>query len=91
MTVNGPDNDPGEEMINGAIHLNRDDLLEMSEDFIKKLHRRLMAQRFRSKSTDPALLSMMRVFLQLLQAHNNILRDREIDELNERIQKLERR
>lgn len=76
---------------NGKYHkfLGRDDLLERSSELVESLHRRISAKRFRAKETDSARLSYARALIQALTAHNNILKDKEIDDVIKRLEALE--
>lgn len=50
---------------------------------------RISAKRFRAKETDSARLSYARALIQALTAHNNILKDKEIDDVIKRLEALE--
>ena len=69
--------------------LTREELAAMLSDILKKLHARATAPRFKAKETDPALMALVRVFVQGATALNGVIRDRDLDELEERIAKLE--
>lgn len=67
--------------------LTREELAAMLSDILKKLHARA-TRRFKAK-TDPALMALVRAFVQGATALNGVIRDRDLDEIEERITKLE--
>jgi hypothetical protein len=69
--------------------LTREELAAMLSDILKKLHARATAPRFKAKKTDPALMALVRAFVQGATALNGVIRDRDLDEIEERITKLE--
>ncbi|MDY0129819.1 MAG: hypothetical protein RBR63_06500, partial [Methanosarcina vacuolata] len=60
-----------------------------NSELISQLQDRLKAKRFRPQEGDSIKLAYIRVFIQALTLQNTILRDAEIEELQERIKALE--
>jgi len=70
--------------------LTRDQVLRLSSQTIRQLHRRVSGQvRFKEQSGDRARLAMIRALSQLLQTYSSLLRDNELVELECRISDLE--
>jgi hypothetical protein len=67
----------------------RELLLNANSELISQLQDRLKAKRFRPQEGDSIKLAYIRVFIQALTLQNTILRDAEIEELQERIKALE--
>jgi len=67
----------------------RELLISANSELISQLHDRLKAKRFRPQEGDGIKLAYMRVFIQALTLQNAILRDSELEELQERIKALE--
>ena len=67
----------------------RESLLNANSEMISQLHDRLKAKRFRLQEGDSIKLAYMRVFIQALTLQNAILRDSELEELQDRIKALE--
>lgn len=67
----------------------RDLLLKANSDLIEQLQSRLKAKHFKTQASDPIKLSYIRVFLSSLQVQSSLLRDMELEELKERLQKVE--
>ena len=71
--------------------LTRDQVLRLSSQTIRQLHKRVSGgQRFKVQSGDGARLAMIRALSQLLQTYASILKDHEITELEQRITELEK-
>jgi hypothetical protein len=71
--------------------LTRDQVLRLSSQTIRQLHRRVSGGvRFKEQSGDAARLSHVRALAQLLQLYGAILKDHEITELEARITELEK-
>jgi len=71
--------------------LTRDQVLRLSSQTIRQLHRRVSGSiRFKAQSGDAARLSHVRALSQLLQLYGTLLKDHEIDELEKRIIELEK-
>jgi hypothetical protein len=67
----------------------RELLLNANSELISQLQDRLKAKRFRPQEGDSIKLAYIRVFIQALTLQNTILRDAELEELQERIKALE--
>jgi hypothetical protein len=67
----------------------RELLVSANSEIISQLHDRLKAKRFRPQEGDSIKLAYMRVFIQALTLQNAILRDSELEELQDRIKALE--
>jgi hypothetical protein len=67
----------------------RELLLNANSELISQLQDRLKAKRFRPQEGDSIKLAYMRVFIQALTLQNAILRDSELEELQDRIKALE--
>ena len=71
--------------------LTRDEVLRLSSQTIRQLHRRVSGgQRFKVQNGDSARLAMIRALSQLLQTYASILRDHELADLEKRIAELEK-
>lgn len=71
--------------------LTRDEVLRLSSQTIRQLHRRVSGGvRFKVQAGDSARLAMIRALSQLLQTYASILRDHELADLEKRIAELER-
>lgn len=75
--------------INRLNLLSRESLLKANSELIEQLQDRLRAKRFRSQEGDGIKLAYMRVFIQALQVQNAILKDLELEDLNQRLEVLE--
>lgn len=71
------------------IFSSRELLISANSELISQLQDRLKAKRFRPQEGDSIKLAYMRVFIQALTLQNTILRDAEIEDLQERIKALE--
>jgi hypothetical protein len=71
------------------IFSSRELLVSANSEIISQLHDRLKAKRFRPQEGDSIKLAYMRVFIQALTLQNAILRDSELEELQDRIKALE--
>ncbi|MCX6691015.1 MAG: hypothetical protein NTW33_02910 [Methanoregula sp.] len=69
--------------------LTRDQVLRLSSQTIRQLHKRVNGVRFKVQSGDSARLSHVRSFSQLIQVYGSILKDTEITELAKRVSELE--
>ena len=69
--------------------LTRDELARMTSDILRKLHRRAAGDRFYPRESDQQLMQIIRAFTAAVTALNSVLRDGEIDELNQRVKALE--
>jgi len=86
---NGIQSKPSEEK--GAEPLSRDEVLRLSSQTIRQLHRRVSGTvRFKEQASDGAKLSHIRALVAVLQVYGSILKDTEIGELDKRISELER-
>jgi hypothetical protein len=71
--------------------LTRDQVLRLSSQTIRQLHRRVSGGiRFKEQSGDSARLAMIRALSQLLQTYASVLRDHELSDLEKRIAELEK-
>jgi len=70
--------------------LTRDEVLRLSSQTIRALHKRVSGTRFKVQSSDSAKLSHIRALVQVLQVYSTILRDHELADLEKRIAELER-
>ena len=71
--------------------LTRDEVLRLSSQTIRQLHRRVSGGvRFKVQSGDGARLAMIRALSQLLQTYASILKDHELADLEARIAELEK-
>jgi len=69
--------------------IDREHLLAVSTDLIRALHRRISGRRFRANKHDGTRLAVARALVQAITAHNQVLRDLEMEELERRITALE--
>lgn len=67
----------------------RDSLLKANSALIAQLQTRLKAKRFRPQDGDNCKLGYIRALVQALQCQNTILKDSELDEIKDRLCKLE--
>jgi hypothetical protein len=70
--------------------LTRDDVLRLSSQMIRSLHKRVSVARFKEQSSDGAKLSHIRALIAVLQVYGALLRDDEIETLKQRVEALER-
>jgi len=70
--------------------LTRDQVLRLSSQTIRALHKRVSGIRFKVQSSDNAKLSHIRALVQVLQVYSTILKDHEITDLEKRITELEK-
>jgi hypothetical protein len=80
-----------EEIINPYISkkINRTELLNISSWALKKIADRLAVSRFREKQTDSTELKFYRILFAGISSHAQILRDEELDKIEERLKNLE--
>jgi len=57
----------------------------------EKLFKRIAAERFRERAIDGTLLKYCRTLAQVCQTMNGCLRDKELDDMNMRLEQLESR
>ena len=69
--------------------IDREQLLAVSTDLIRSLHRRISGPRFRGNKHDGVKLGYARALATAVQVHNQVLRDMEMEELERRIAALE--
>jgi len=69
--------------------INRDQLLVLSSDLIRSLHRRISGPRFRGNQHDSTKLGYARALVAAVQAHNQVLRDQEQEEIKARLTRIE--
>ena len=69
--------------------IDREQLLAVSTDLIRSLHRRISGPRFRGNQHDSTKLGYARALVAAVQVHNQVLRDMEMEELERRIAALE--
>ena len=69
--------------------IDRGQLLAVSTDLIRSLHRRITGRRFRGNKHDGVKLGYARALATAVQVHNQVLRDMEMEELERRIAALE--
>ena len=75
----------------GAEPLTRDQVLRLSSQTIRQLHKRVSGgTRFKEQSSDHAKLAHIRALTQTLQVYASVLKDHEITELDKRISELEK-
>jgi len=67
----------------------REALLSANSALIGQLQTRLKAKRFRPQDGDNCKLGYIRALVQALQCQNTILKDSELDEIKDRLCKLE--
>jgi hypothetical protein len=72
-----------------AKKIDRNELLKKSSWLVDKLHGRLSKARFIVQESDPIKLQYYRVLIQAVQAHNAILKDEELEEINARMELIE--
>ncbi|HNX18260.1 MAG TPA: hypothetical protein PKM50_08055 [Methanoregula sp.] len=70
--------------------LTRDQVLRLSSQTIRQLHKRVSGTRFKMQSSDNAKLSHIRALVQVLQVYSSLLKDHEIEDLEKRIEELEK-
>lgn len=71
-------------------YMNREELLNSNSELIILLQKRLKAKRWRVQEGETVKLSYIRALIQALQAQNMILKDYELEEMNNRLKTLER-
>ena len=76
---------------NGSEPLTRDQVLRLSSQMIRQLHKRVSGTRFKEQRSDSAKLSHVRALVAVLTVYSSILKDCEITELDKRISKLEKK
>ncbi len=69
--------------------IDREQLLAVSTDLVRSLHRRISGHRFRGNKHDGVKLGYARALATAVQVHNQVLRDMEMEELERRIADLE--
>lgn len=69
--------------------IDRDELIEMTSELLKKMHARCTAKRFRARADDNTWLAMVRAYSQCASVTASLLKDQELDELMKRIEILE--
>ncbi len=69
--------------------LTREELARMTSDILRKLHARAAADRFYPRESDQALMAIVRAFVQGVTALNTVIKDGELDALEQRIRALE--
>ena len=75
----------------GAEPLSRDEVLRLSSQTIRQLHRRVSGTvRFKEQASDGAKLSHIRALVAVLQVYGSIMKDAELTDLEKRISELER-
>jgi len=70
--------------------LTRDQVLRLSSQTIRALHKRVNGTRFKVQGSDSAKLSHIRALVQILQVYSSLLKDNEIADLEQRIEELEK-
>jgi hypothetical protein len=70
--------------------LTRDDVLRLSSNLIRSLHKRVNVTRFKEQRSDSAKLSHIRALVAVLQVYGAILKDDELETLKQRVEALER-
>lgn len=71
--------------------ITRTEILEVNGAVINLLTQRLKGKRFRPQTGDVIRLGYIRALIQALQSYNDILRSCEIEELEKKVEYLERR
>jgi len=75
----------------GTEPLSRDEVLRLSSQTIRQLHRRVSGTvRFKEQASDGAKLSHIRALVAVLQVYGSIMKDAELTDLEKRISELER-
>ncbi|WP_135611013.1 hypothetical protein [Methanococcoides sp. AM1] len=69
--------------------INRDDLLSLSSEMIQDIYDRVKVQRFREREGDSTKLKYLRVLVTAIQAHNSILKDDQLEDIESRLAALE--
>ncbi|SES87689.1 hypothetical protein SAMN04488587_1423 [Methanococcoides vulcani] len=69
--------------------LNRDGLLSLSSEMIPDIYDRVKVQRFREREGDSTKLKYLRVLVIAIQAHNSILKDEQLEDIEHRLAALE--
>jgi len=70
--------------------LTRDEVLRLSSHLIRSLHKRVSVVRFKEQQSDSAKLSHIRALIAVLQVYGALLRDDELESLNQRLTELEK-
>lgn len=71
---------------------NREKLLILSSSVLKKMEARMTSgPRFREQKSDQTYLGYVRALSGLIQAHNAVLKDQELTDLEQRLKALEER
>jgi len=71
--------------------LTRDQVLQLSSETIRQLHKRVNGVRFKEQSSDSARLAHVRALTALMQLYAGLLKDAELIDLERRITDLEAR
>ena len=71
------------------IGFNRENALTDGALLLKKIGRRLSAERYKEQNTDPGFIKMLKAYCVLLGTLNTISRDAELQELEARLTALE--
>jgi len=69
--------------------IDRSQLMEISSSMVESLYIRLNVERFKERDGDSIRLQYVRALIQALQAHNAILKDIELEDINRRLDDLE--
>jgi len=71
---------------------NRESLLILSSSVLKKMEQRMTSgKRFREQASDQTYLGYVRALSGLITAHNSVLKDQDLSELEKRIEAIEAR
>ena len=70
--------------------LTREEVLKLSSETIRSLHKRISVIRFKGQAGDRDRLAYVRALVSLLQVYSGILKDQEIEDLEKRLDALEK-
>ena len=69
--------------------IDRERLLSLSSEMIQDIYDRVKVQRFREREGDSTKLKYLRVLVTAIQAHNSILKDEQLEDIERRLAALE--
>jgi len=69
--------------------IDRVQLLDLSSDLIRSLHRRISGRRFRANKHDATKLGYARALVAALTAHSSLIKDMEQEEIKDRLARIE--
>lgn len=71
--------------------LSREELLKLLSELIFKIKNKIFYGRFSKPEVERMRIKYDRLFIEVLNTYNNILKDKELEEIKERLERLEER